>query len=155
MAKPNIRHLYSKAKLTGSRALRSVSPGFMYDNGANPLQASYDNVNLKNHLPFADKSVWDVCRPSERFTTLNQDRLNKDALRQNSQDLNRTLELNNSLNRHYKTRLLAENHKLGQQSRAQEIDNLRSEQQDRQGVIRTDGAQSAIKKEIHEKVNAN
>lgn len=125
MAKPNIHHLYSNAKLAGSRALRSVSPGFKYESGR--LQASYENTNLKNHLPFADKSVRDVCNPGDRFTTLNQERTHKDAHRQASIELSKNLDLNNSLNRQYKTRLLAENHKMGLQSRAQELDNLRTE----------------------------
>jgi hypothetical protein len=65
MKKPNIHFLYSTAKLPGSRALRSVSPG--YDDMR--LRASYDNVNLKNHLPFADKQVRDILSPDERFKT--------------------------------------------------------------------------------------
>ena len=56
MRKPNVHFLYSTAKLQGSRGLRSVSPG--YDDMR--LRASYDNINLKNHLPFADKSVRDI-----------------------------------------------------------------------------------------------
>lgn len=136
MAKPNIKHLYSNAsKIGGSRALRSVSPGFKYESGR--LQASYENINLRPHLPFADKSVRDPCAPQDRFTTLNQDRTHKDALRQSSVELRANLDLNNSLNRAYKTRLLAENHKLGLQSRAQELDNLKSELMDRQAVIGT------------------
>lgn len=69
MKKPNIHHLYSTAKQTGSRALRSVSPGFRYDGGR--LQASYENVNLKNHLPFADKSQPDILKNKDRFTSVN------------------------------------------------------------------------------------
>ena len=65
MAKPNIQHLYSTSKLSGSRALRSVSPGFFHKDSR--LQASYENVNLKNHLPFADKSQPDILKSKERY----------------------------------------------------------------------------------------
>ena len=78
-------------------------------------------------MPFADKSVRDVCNAVDRFTTLNQERTHKDAHRQSSIELSKNLDLNNSLNRQYKTRLLKENHKMGLQSRAQELENLRSE----------------------------
>ena len=39
---------------------------------------------------------------------------------------------------------------MGLQSRAQELDNLRTELQDRQAVIKTMETQSAIRKEIND-----
>jgi hypothetical protein len=60
MKKPNIHFLYSTAKLTGSRALNSASPAPLSDGGIH--RATYDNVNLKNHLPFADKTTPDILK---------------------------------------------------------------------------------------------
>ena len=134
MAKPNIRHFYSNAKLTGSRALRSVSPGAVnFGKSSGALQASYENVNLVNHLPFADKSVRDICGSSDRFRTLNQERTQSDAFRQSGLDRAKNLEANNSLNRFYKTRLLKENHMLGMDPHSHE--KTVSEQRDTQRVI--------------------
>jgi len=127
MQKPNIKFLYSTAKLQGSRALRSVSPGFEDMR----LRASYDNVNLKNHLPFADKSVRDVLRPDERFKTFYAQESTA-ALRQNASALIGNLDQNNSLNKGYKKRLLDENHKLGLQNKVQERDNFKTVEQNRQ-----------------------
>ncbi len=110
MKKPNVHFLYSTAKLQGSRGLRSVSPSGFDDTR---LRASYDNVNLKNHLPFADKKVRDILSPDERFKTFYGQELNTAALRQNSTTLIKNVEKNNTLNKGYKKRLLDENHKLG------------------------------------------
>ena len=77
MKKPNVHFLYSTAKLQGSRGLRSVSPG--YDDMR--LRASYDNINLKNHLPFADKSVRDLLPSDERFKTFYNQEQGPAALR--------------------------------------------------------------------------
>ena len=63
--------------------------------------------------------------------------------------------MNNSLNRQYKNRLLAENHKLGLQSKAQELDNMKSEQQDRQLAIKTADTYHSIRQEIMRGENAN
>ena len=112
-------------------------------------------MNLKNHLPFADKSQPDILKSRERYTTLNQERTHKDALRQTSADLTKNLEVNNTLNKQFKSRLLTENHKMGLQSKAQELDNLRSEQMDRQQVIRSNDAQTLIRQELRDKINAN
>lgn len=78
MRKPNIHFLYSTAKLAGSRALRSASPAPLGDEN---LRATYDNVNLKNHLPFADKTTPDILKSKERFKTFYQDQLAPAALR--------------------------------------------------------------------------
>ena len=153
MAKPNIRHLYSNAKLTGSRALRSVSPAAVhFGKSSGALQASYENVNLVNHLPFADKSVRDICGSSDRFRTLNQERTQSDAFRQSGLDCAKNLEANNSLNRFYKTRLLKENHMLGMDPHSHE--KTVSEQRDTQRVIQTADAQNSIHRELRDKVNA-
>ena len=59
--KTNVHFLHSTSKL--HRGLRSVSPTSNEDFG---LRASYDNVNLVNHLPFAGKNVKDITS-DERF----------------------------------------------------------------------------------------
>ncbi len=51
MKKPNIKFMYSTANLNESR-LRSASPGQDFRS----LKNTYENVNLVNHIPFADKS---------------------------------------------------------------------------------------------------
>ena len=66
-------------------------------------------------------------------------------MRQTSADLTKNLEVNNSFNKQFKSRLLIENHKMGLQSKAQELDNLRSEQMDRQQVIRSNEAQTLLR----------
>lgn len=69
MKKPNIKFLYSTAKQEGgARHLREVSPS----NDDARLQVTYDNANLTNHLPFADKTVPDVLTQKERFKTVYQ-----------------------------------------------------------------------------------
>ena len=90
------------------------------------LRASYDNVNLKNHLPFADKSVRDILPSDQRFKTFYAQEQGPAALRQNPKALVKNLEKNNTLNKGYKKRLLDENHKLGLQNKAQERENLRT-----------------------------
>ena len=62
MRKANIYFLHSTSKL--HRGLRSVSPTSNEDLG---LRASYDNVNLVNHLPFAGKNGVKDITSDERF----------------------------------------------------------------------------------------
>lgn len=68
MAKPNIKFIYSTGKMEGSKMMRSVSPG----NAMGGLTVKYDNTNLVNHLPFADKSQPDILKGDERFKTFYQ-----------------------------------------------------------------------------------
>ena len=111
--------------------MRSVSPGFEDTR----LRVTYENVNLKNHLPFADKSLRDICPPDDRFKTFYTLEQSSAAHRQTSQVLLGNLDRNNSLNKFYKKRLLDENHKLGHQNKRQELDNLKSEQHARQDEV--------------------
>jgi hypothetical protein len=124
MKKPNIHFLYSTAKLAGSRALRSASPA---PHTEGPLRATYDNVNLKNHLPFADKSTPDILKQKERYKTFYQDQLAPAALKLKPQELENNLAVNNSLNKGYKTHMLDQHYKLGVQKTPQ----IKSEQQAR------------------------
>lgn len=64
MAKPNVRFIYSTQH---GKNIRSVSPRNVGGDGR--LVARYDNINKVNHLAFADKSVPDVLKDRERFTT--------------------------------------------------------------------------------------
>jgi hypothetical protein len=64
MKKPNIKFMYSTANLNESR-LRSASPAQEFRS----LKNTYENVNLVNHIPFADKSQPDILKQKERFRT--------------------------------------------------------------------------------------
>ena len=114
MHKPNIKHFYSTHSLdvgARHRMLRSVSPAV----GASRLRltAHYDNINLVNHLPFADKSQQDVLTDKERFKTFYQKEQAIAAHRQSGSQLLGTVRTNNQKNKIYKKNLLEEHHRLG------------------------------------------
>lgn len=69
MAKPNVKFMYSTAKIEGSKWLRSVSPRY---NDDGQLRARYNNTNLVNHIPFGDKSQQDILKDKDRFKTFYQ-----------------------------------------------------------------------------------
>jgi hypothetical protein len=67
MRKPNIRFNETTLSVNDSRQFRSMSP--VSDFRASNFRATYDNINLANHLPFADKSQPDILKNDERFKT--------------------------------------------------------------------------------------
>ena len=102
--------------------MRSVSPANDYPQ----LRASYDNVNLVNHLPFADKSKADILKDNERFQSYYREEQAIAANRQSTKQLIGNLLTNNQYNKDFKKRLLDENYKLGMISKAQEIELYKS-----------------------------
>ncbi|CDW80799.1 UNKNOWN [Stylonychia lemnae] len=108
-------------------------------------QTNYDNINFKNHLPFKEELRYQNTRFKTQYNQFHKNGQSKERLLE-------TYDKNNTLNKLYSERELAENHNLGIQTKEELLNTLNTEHQ--VGLRRTQAHQMQIEDEYKRGLSA-